>query len=114
MALDPLARLLEYQAALTAAGIRCVLDGRDANPPCVHLRPPTMSWRFGRGCIEASFEARLYLPDSGQLQSITLALPMLQQIQDALAGAIIQATPGDYALADGSTVPGYSLTWTTH
>lgn len=109
-----LAQMEAYQAALVAAGVRTVMDGRDVNPPCVQLRPPGMTWRFGRGCIEASWEARLYLPDAGQLPALKTALPLLQQVQDALEGLVVQATPADYQLADGATVPGYSLTWTTH
>ncbi len=111
----PLDLLTGYLAALTAAGIRSTLDARDVNPPAVLLRPPTLHYRFGRGCVACDFTARLLLPDAGQKQALETALPLLQAIQDALPGVpLLDAVPGDFGLADGSTVPGYTLTWTTH
>ena len=113
---DLLADMKRYQAALIAADVRCVLDARDANPPCVLIRPPRLSYRFGRGCVGAEWAAWLYLPDSGQLDSMRLGFPMLDTIHGALAGvgvALMDATPADFQPADGGIIPGFILSWTT-
>ena len=104
------------QAALTAADVRCVLDARDVNPPCVLIRPPTISYRFGRGCVGADFAAWLYLPDAGQIDALRVGLPILEQTQIALAGigvATLTATPTDFQTPDGATVPGFIINWHT-
>ena len=112
--MDPLERLLDYREKLLAAGIRGVIDGRDVNPPAVLVRPPTIHYRFGRGAHACDWEARLYLPDSGTEQALKAALPLIDQVQTALQGAVVDATPADFQLADGGTAPGYILTWSTH
>lgn len=112
---DPLVQLDAYLAALNGAGIRATVDARDINPPAVQLRAPVLHYRFGRGCIAADWTARLILPDNGQREALAAALPLLQQIQDALLGAVVTATPADWDLPDGGgPAPGYQLTWTTH
>ena len=112
---DPLALMDTYLEVLDAAGIRSAVDGRDINPPAVQLRAPTLTYRFGRGCVEAAWTARLILPNNGQRTALAEALPLLQRIQDALEGAVVTATPTDFELPDGGgPVPGYTLTWTTH
>lgn len=112
--MTPLERLLDYREKLLAAGIRASIDGRDVNPPAVLIRPPTMFYRFGRGCYACDWEARVFLPDSGTEQALKAALPLLEQVQSALGGVVVTATPADFQLADGGTAPGYALTWTTH
>lgn len=113
--MDPLARLDAYLEALRTAGIRAVVDGRDVNPPAVQLRAPTLRYRFGRGCTEADWTARLILPNTGQREALAAALPLLAAIQEALSGAVVEATPADWDLPDGGgPAPGYELTWTTH
>lgn len=114
MATDVLAQAAAYIAQLEAAGVRATLDPRDLNPPAVLIRPPTLHFRFGRGCVGADWTARLYLPDPGTADALRLAMEQLALIQDALGIAGITATPADFTLLDGATVPGYSLTWSTH
>jgi hypothetical protein len=111
---NPLEQLQAYQEQLTAAGIRAAVDGRDVNPPAVLLRPPTIHYRFGRGAYACDWEARLFLPDTGTEQALKAALPLLDKVQTALDGVITTAVPADYALADGGTAVGYTLTWSTH
>lgn len=111
---SPLEQVQEYRAALIAAGIRAVVDGRDVNPPAVQIRPPVLHYRFGRGCYAADWEAYVYLPDTGTEQVLKAALPLLDQVQTALKGVVTTATPTDFALADGGTAAGYTLTWSTH
>lgn len=112
---DPLAQMSAYLQALTDAGIRATDDARDLNPPAVQLRAPVLNFRFGRGCVGADWTARLVLPNSGQHQALSTALPMLLSIQEALGGVVVTATPADFELPDGGgPVPGYQLTWSTH
>ena len=113
---NPLARMESYRDAIVAAGVRCVLDARDINPPSVLLRPPTLHYRFGRGCVGAEWRAWLYLPDAGQIDALRLAFPILETTVTALGGigvAVTDAEPGDYQLPDGGTVPGFTISWTT-
>lgn len=102
----------EIVAALEAGGVRAVLDAADANPPCVQLPPPTIHFRFGR-CQSFDWAARLLLPDNGQRNALAAAGELLELIQAALGGAVVTATATDFLLVDGSTVPGYTLTWTS-
>lgn len=113
---DVLAQMNGYVAAVTVAGVRCVLDGRDVNPPSLLIRPPTLSYRFGRGCVGATWAAWLYVPDAGQIDALRTALPLLDKIHDALATqgvALSTATPSDFQTPDGATVPGFVITWNT-
>ena len=113
---DILAQMEAYRDAVNAADVRCVLDARDVNPPCLLIRPPTMNFRFGRGCISATWAAWLYLPDAGQINAVRMGVPMLTQIQDALSTvgvAILSATPTDFQPPDGGIVPGFILNWNT-
>jgi hypothetical protein len=114
MATDVLATMQGYVDALTAGGVRATLEPRDINPPAVIIRPPTLHYRFGRGCIGADWTARLYLPDPGTFEALKIATQQLDAIQQALGFAVVDAVPGDFTLMDGATVPGYTLTWTTH
>lgn len=114
MAADVLAQMQAYVTQLEAGGVRATLDPRDLNPPAVLIRPPTLHYRFGRGCVGADWTARLYLPDPGTLDALRIALPQLDAIQNALGFAVADAVPGDFTLMDGATVPGYTLTWATH
>lgn len=114
MVTDVLGSMRAYVAQLEGAGVRATLDPRDINPPAVLIRPPTLHYRFGRGCVAADWQARLFLPDPGTEGALKLAYPLLEQISAALEGAPTSATPADFTLADGATVPGYQLSWSTH
>lgn len=97
---------------LRAGGVRAVMDARDANPPCVLLRPPTIHFRFGKPTYTADFEAWAMVPDTGQSSSLVAAGDLVTAVSEALGGRIETATPDDATLADGGTVPIYRLTWT--
>lgn len=97
---------------LTAGGVRATLDGRDANPPCVLVRPPTLTFRFGKGCWDAEWEAWAMVPDTGHSTSLTALGELVTAAQDALGGAVVTARPAEASTADGGTVPTYTLTWT--
>jgi hypothetical protein len=97
---------------LTGAGVRATVDGRDLNPPVVQVRAPTMSFRFGKGCWDAEWEAWAMVPATGMRGDLKALGDLVAAVQDALGGAVVTATPGEVVLADGSTVPMYRLTWT--
>ncbi len=110
----PLEQLQEYLQALTAAGIRATDDARDINPPCVLIRAPALLFRFGKGCTQADWTARLYLVNAGTKEALQAAIPLINEIQTALEGAIVEATPADFDLPDGGgPTPGYLLEWST-
>lgn len=112
--MDVLGRMEAYRDAIVAAGVRCALDARDVNPPAVLIRPPTLAYRFGRGCVGASWTAWLYLPDAGQIDALRVGFPILETVSDALASVAVgmtEAAPADFQTADGATVPGFVLTW---
>lgn len=113
--MTPTAQMDAYLAALQAAGVRATADARNINPPAVLLRAPVLHFRFGRGCQQADWTARLILPNSGTREALQLALPLIETIQTALQGAIVTATPADWELPDGGgPTPGYQLTWSSH
>lgn len=96
---------------LTAAGVRATDDGRNANPPCVLVRPPTLHYRFGKGWT-GDMEAWAMVPATGQRVDLTALGGLLEDVQAALAGAVVTATPDEATTADGGTVPIYRMTWT--
>lgn len=97
---------------LVAGGLRATVDGRNLNPPCVQVRPPAMSFRFGKGCWDAEFEAWAMVPDSGAATAVKALGELVTAAQEALVGRIVTARPDEAALADGGTAPMYRLTWT--
>jgi hypothetical protein len=95
---------------LTADGIRAVIDARDANPPCVQVRPPVISWRFGKGA-DAEWTALLMVGDVGTAQALKQLSELVELVQQALGFAAVNGRPDEAILPDGSTVPVYLLTW---
>lgn len=98
-------------STLTAAGIRAVVDERDVNPPCAWLREPTLSYRFNKGGYDVSWRLLAVVPDSGRRVAIDGLADLIDQIQTALAGAVVAAAPVDVPTGDGAVLPGYELTW---
>lgn len=98
-------------AALSAAGIRAVVDERDVNPPCAWLREPALSYRFNKGGWDASWRLLAVVPDSGRRVAIDQLADLVAQCQEALAGAVVAAEPVDVPTGAGAVLPGYQLTW---
>lgn len=96
---------------LVDGGVRATLDGRDMNPPCVQVRPPSLTFRFGKGW-DAAFEAWAMVPATGMRADLKALGELVDAAQAALVGAAVTATPDDVVLADGGTVPMYRLSWT--
>lgn len=105
--------MTEIVEQLRAGGVRAVLDPRDVNPPCVLVRPPTVSYRFGKGNWDAEWTAWALVPSAGTNVDVAAVGQLLDDLQAALTYAVVTATPDDAVLADGSTVPMYSLSWTS-
>jgi hypothetical protein len=103
--------MADIVARLTAAGIRATLDGRDVNPPCVLVRPPTMTFRFGKGYWDADLTAWALVPDTGVGTASGALGELIDAVQNALGFAVVTARPDETTLSDGSTVPTYVLTW---
>lgn len=99
-------------AQLTAAGIRATVNGADANPPCVLVRPPAMAYRFGKGYWDAEMTAWALVADTGTGNAMAGLGELVTDVQLALNYAVVNARPDETLLADGSTVPTYVLTWT--
>lgn len=114
MATDILADAQAYVLALNDAGIRATLNPADLNPPAVLIRMPVLHFRFGRGCIAADWEARLYLIDNGVEQAMKTGIPMITDIQNAMGWPVVDAVPRDWLLPDGGLSLGFEFTWTTH
>lgn len=98
---------------LRAAGIRAAVDARDLNPPAVLVRPPTLTYRFGKGYADAAFDAWVMVGSSGKSQELKQLSALLDQVQAALNHQGITARPDDAVLPDGSTAPMFVLSWTS-
>lgn len=110
--MDMTAALDALVAQLEAGGVRAVVDARDVNPPCVLLRAPTLTFRFGKGYADAAFAAWCVVGDTGRRTSLDAVNTLIQQTQAALDYLAVDARPDDAILPDGSTLPIYVLTWT--
>lgn len=97
---------------LLAGGVRATVNGADVNTPCVLVRPPTMSYRFGKGYWDAEMTAWALVADTGTGNAMTALGELVTAAQLALNYAIVTARPDETTLVDGSTVPTYVLTWT--
>lgn len=99
-------------AALEAGGVRATIDGRDLNPPAVLVRPPVLTYRYGKGYADAEFSVWAVVPDTGMRASFQALGALLDEIQQSIGFIATTARPDSVTLVDGSTVNGYVLTWT--
>lgn len=100
-------------AQLDAGQVRAAADLRDVNPPCVLVRPPRMSWRFGKDCWDATWEMWAVVPDTGAADALSALSLLIGQVQVALGGRVVEGRPVDVQAIDGAgTLPGYALTYT--
>lgn len=109
--MDVLAAMQAEVDLLTAAGVRATLDERDVNPPCVLVRPPILTYRFGRGA-DAEWTYWLIVPDAGKSNAIAALGELIEAAQAALGFMAVTLTPDDAILSDG-TYPMYSMTRST-
>lgn len=97
---------------LTGAGLNATDDVRDLNPPAFLLRPPTITYRFGKGW-DANWELWAIWPDTGQRQAIAGLGPLIEKAQAALGFAITTGRPDMTSLPQGAPAPTYVLGYTT-
>lgn len=97
--------------ALTEGGVRATLDERDVNPPCVLVRPPVLTYRFGRD-VAAEWTYWLIVPDAGKSSAIAALGELVEAAAAALRFTVVTLTPDDAILSDG-TYPMYSMTRST-
>jgi hypothetical protein len=103
----------DYVDRLRAAGVRASADTRDINPPCVHINPPEVAYRFGKGW-DATWRAYAIAPDSGPAESLEVVGELLENTQAALAGLVVTARPAELLTLDGGPpLPAYELNWTS-
>lgn len=95
--------------ALTSAGLSATTDIRTLNAPAVLVSPPRLTARH-RGW-SAEFDLVAVVGNVGQVESLRLLGPLVDQVQAALAGACTAAEPVDVT-AGNATYPGYKLTLT--
>lgn len=96
---------------LEAHGVRAVADARDVNPPCVQVRAPVISYRFGKNCWEADFTAWSITGDAGTVDNLKAQSDLLGRIVWALDGVPVTARPDEALMPDGALLPIYVLTW---
>lgn len=97
--------------ALIDAGVRGIDDPRDANPPCVLVRPPELEFEFKPGCLTATWELWCIVPDAGRHQALIAVSTLIDDTQAALGWKAVSARPSDTLLNDGTTAPMYVLTF---
>lgn len=101
-----------YVDALQAAGIRASADTRDLNPPCVHVNPPEVRYRFGKGW-DATWRAYVVAADTGPTESLAVVGELLESVQAALGGLVVSGRPAELLSLDGGPpLPAYELNWT--
>lgn len=101
-----------YVDTLVSAGVRASADTRDINPPCVHINPPEVAYRFGKGW-DATWRAYVIAPDSGPAESLEVVGGLLEAVQAAMVGRVVTARPAELLTLDGGPpLPAYELNWT--
>ncbi|MET0996217.1 MAG: hypothetical protein ABWY20_20015 [Mycobacterium sp.] len=96
---------------LRAAGIRATLDERDINPPAVWIKPPTLTFRFGKGWT-ATWTVQAVVPDTGRNVALAALGTLVEAVQAALGGAAQTALPIALLIPGGAApLPGYELTF---
>lgn len=97
---------------LRAGGVRATVDERDLNPPCVWVKPPAVTFRFGKGYWDAAWTLQAVVPDSGRDIALGNLGSLLEQVQDALGNVAVTAVPISLLVPGGSApYPGYELTY---
>lgn len=111
--MDLAAAVNDVVRRLKAGGVRAAVDARDINPPAVLVRPPALTYRFGKGYADAEWSVWVLVGSSGKSQELTQLSALLDQVQTALDHSGVTARPDDAVLPDGSTAPMFVLSWTS-
>lgn len=101
-------------AGIRAQGVRATVDERDVNLPCVLLRPPELSWRFGQGRFDASWTALVIVEDTGRPTALSRLGELIGLAARGIGAAVLTGRPADVTLPDTATpLPCYEMTWTS-
>jgi hypothetical protein len=108
--MDTYARGLEIAQELEALGTRATLDPALANPPCVLVIPPNLTFDLQCESVTAAWQLVALAPapntaDRGTWQALDLMVTNLQKVTD-IHDAVLVA----YSL-NGRTHPAYLLTF---
>jgi hypothetical protein len=97
---------------IRAQGVPCFLDEVDCSPPCVLLRPPALSWRFGQGRYDLSWVALVMVENAGKTAALSKLGELIELTVKGIGAPVLGASPADVQLPDGAApLPGYSLNW---
>lgn len=108
MNLDAAAQVIVER--LKAAGIRATLDERDINPPCVYVRPPGLTFRFGKGW-DAQWAVVCVVPDNGAAYALAALGSLVADVSMELG--TVAARPVSLQVPGGAApFPGYEMTFT--
>ena len=97
---------------IRAQGVRAYVDERDCNPPCVLLRPPEISWRFGQGRYDAVWTALVMVENAGKGAALAKLGPLIEATAKGIGAAVLAGNPADVQLPDqAAPVPAFTLNW---
>jgi hypothetical protein len=96
---------------LAAAGIRCVFDLRDLNPPGTYLAPPTLHYRFGYG-VQADWTLLVTAANTERARALTELGDLMVAVAAALGDRPVTATPAQVETSDQTAhLVAYEFTW---
>ena len=99
---------------IRAQGVPAVIDERDANPPCVLVQPPELSFRFGQGRFDATWTALVMVPNAGKNVALGQLGELIELAAKGIRAAVLAGQPADVQLPDNAApVPGYSINWSS-
>lgn len=110
MNLDAAAALIVAQ--LTGGGIRATIDERDINPPAVWVKPPILSFRFGKGW-SGDWTLTAVVPDTGRDVALGALGRLVTSVQETMNWAVVTARPISLIIpgTGGAPLPAYELTF---
>jgi hypothetical protein len=111
--LDIAGAVTDVLERLAFGGVAACSDVRDLNPPGVLVYPPVIAWRFGRGA-EATWRLVLAVGNVGAGPALEALSALIDEVQEALSGAVTAGRPVDLASLDGGApLPAYEVVFTT-
>lgn len=101
--------MLEAVDDLQVAGVRATSDPRNANPPCVLVRPPSFVADVSCGGT-ATLQALCITRGPGNADAWRSIDDLAGQVSKVIA--IEQIEPAEFQPDNGAPLPAYLLTWT--
>jgi hypothetical protein len=98
-------------ARLNDGGVRATVDERDINPPAVWVKPPQLSFRFGKGWT-ADWTLTACVPDTGRDVALGALGRLVTAVQETMNWAVVTGLPVSLIVPGGSApLPAYELTF---